>query len=180
MFMSLQACGQQPKQTPNQTIATTETKTMDNLPKTEAEWKAKLTEDEYYILRQKGTERPFTSKFEDHYDGGTYTCGACGNPLFSSDGKFDSGCGWPSFFEALDSTKIVTQTDNSHGMSRIEIMCAKCGGHLGHVFNDGPKDKTGLRYCVNGASLDFKKKQTIGNKETPSKNNCRYYSFHFS
>ena len=126
--------------------------------KTDAEWKQILTPEQYAILRQKGTERPFTSKFEDHYDGGTYTCGACGNPLFSSDGKFDSGCGWPSFFEALDSTKIVTQTDNSHGMSRIEIMCAKCGGHLGHVFNDGPKDKTGLRYCVNGASLDFKKK----------------------
>jgi len=126
--------------------------------KNEAEWKQILTPEQYAILRLKGTEKPFTSKFEDHYDGGTYTCGACGNPLFSSDGKFDSGCGWPSFYEALDSTKIVTQTDNSHGMSRIEIMCAKCGGHLGHVFNDGPKNKTGLRYCVNGASLGFKKK----------------------
>jgi peptide-methionine (R)-S-oxide reductase len=126
--------------------------------KSEEEWKAQLTPEQFKILREKGTERPFTSKFEDFYDGGTYICAGCGNELFNSSSKFDSGCGWPSFYEALDSTKIITRMDYSYGMVRIEIMCAKCGGHLGHVFDDGPKDKTGLRYCVNGLSLDFKKK----------------------
>ena len=137
--------------------------TMDNkdsieVNKTDSEWKAQLTPEQYYVLRQKGTERPFTSKWEEHYDGGTYTCVACGNELFKSDSKFDAGCGWPSFFEALDSTKIKTAIDSTHGMKRVEIMCAKCGGHLGHVFDDGPKP-TGLRYCVNGAALDFLKKK---------------------
>ncbi len=126
--------------------------------KSESEWKKELSSEQYAILREKGTERPFTSKFEENYDGGTYSCAACGNPLFTSDAKFDSGCGWPSFYDALDKSKIITQTDRTLGMTRTEIMCAKCGGHLGHVFDDGPKDKTGLRYCVNGASLQFKKK----------------------
>lgn len=126
--------------------------------KSDSEWQANLSPEQYRILREKGTERPFTSKLEDNYDGGTYTCAACGNELFSSDGKFDSGCGWPSFYEALDPSKIVTQTDTSHGMVRTEIMCARCGGHLGHIFNDGPKEKTGMRYCVNGMSLNFMKK----------------------
>ncbi len=126
--------------------------------KPDSEWQSTLTPEQYYILRQKGTERPFTSALEENYDGGLYTCAACGNELFTSDSKFDSGCGWPSFFEALDPAKIVTKTDTTHGMVRTEIMCAKCGGHLGHVFDDGPKDKTGLRYCVNGASLKFNKK----------------------
>ena len=152
MFMSLQACGQQPKQTPNQTIATTETKTMDNLPKTEAEWKAKLTEDEYYILRQKGTERPYTGKFLMHNEKGMYTCRGCGAPLFSSDSKFDSHCGWPSFDKEVKAGVIKETVDNTLGMRRIEITCAKCGGHLGHVFDDGPTD-TGLRYCVNSVSI---------------------------
>ena len=126
--------------------------------KTDSEWQKELTPEQYYILRQKGTERPFTSSLEENYDGGTYSCAACGNPLFNADAKFDSGCGWPSFYDALDKTKIVVETDSSHGMNRTEIMCAKCGGHLGHVFDDGPKDKTGLRYCVNGGSLKFHKK----------------------
>ena len=126
--------------------------------KSDSEWQKTLDPDQYRILREKGTERPFTSDLEENYDGGTYTCAACGNELFSSDGKFDSGCGWPSFYEALDQTKIVTQTDTTHGMVRTEIMCARCGGHLGHIFNDGPKEKTGLRYCVNGKSLNFQKK----------------------
>jgi peptide methionine sulfoxide reductase MsrB len=134
VFISLQACGQQQKQTPKQTIATTATKTMENLPKTEAEWKAKLTEEEYYILRQKGTEHPYTGKFLMHAEKGMYTCRGCGAPLFSSDSKFDSHCGWPSFDK--------------------EVTCAKCGGHLGHVFDDGPTD-TGLRYCVNSVSIGF-------------------------
>jgi methionine-R-sulfoxide reductase len=150
MFMSLQACGQQPKQT----IATTETKKMDNLPKTEAEWKAKLTEDEYYILRQKGTERPYTGKFLMHNEKGMYTCRGCGAPLFSSDSKFDSHCGWPSFDKEVKAGVIKETVDNTLGMRRIEITCAKCGGHLGHVFDDGPTD-TGLRYCVNSVSIGF-------------------------
>lgn len=128
--------------------------------KTEQEWKQQLTPEQYAVLREKGTERPFTGKFEDHYEPGTYTCAACGNELFQSGTKFDAGCGWPSFYEALDKTKILEKPDYSHGMKRIEIMCAKCGGHLGHVFDDGPRDKTGLRYCVNSLSLDFKKAAT--------------------
>jgi peptide-methionine (R)-S-oxide reductase len=126
--------------------------------KTDSEWKAQLTPEQYDVLRKKGTERPFTSKWEEHYDGGTYACVACGNELFKSESKFDAGCGWPSFFEALDSTKIITSIDKTYGMQRVEIMCAKCGGHLGHVFDDGPKP-TGLRYCVNGVALDFLKKK---------------------
>jgi peptide-methionine (R)-S-oxide reductase len=126
--------------------------------KTEAEWKQTLSEEQYRILRDKGTERPFSSELEDVYDGGKYSCAACGNELFDSESKFDSGCGWPSFFEAINPEKIVVQTDKTYGMVRTEIMCAKCGGHLGHVFDDGPKDKTGLRYCVNGKSLNFQKK----------------------
>ncbi len=120
--------------------------------KTDSEWRKELTPEQYNILREKGTERPFTSKLEENYDGGTYVCAACGNPLFTSDAKFDSG------YDALDKTKIVVKTDSSFGMTRTEIMCARCGGHLGHVFDDGPKDKTGLRYCVNGGSLKFNKK----------------------
>ena len=151
VFMSLQACGQQPKQTPKQTIAT---KTMENLPKTEAEWKAKLTDDEYYILRQKGTEQPYTGKFLMHNEKGMYTCRGCGAPLFSSDSKFDSHCGWPSFDKEVKAGVIKETIDNTLGMRRIEITCAKCGGHLGHVFDDGPTD-TGLRYCVNSVSIGF-------------------------
>jgi peptide-methionine (R)-S-oxide reductase len=135
--------------------------------KTEEEWKKQLSPQQYAVLREKGTERPFTGKFEDHYEPGTYTCAACGNELFQSTTKFDAGCGWPSFYEALDKTKILEKSDFTHGMSRIEIMCARCGGHLGHVFDDGPKDKTGLRYCVNSLSLDFKKTSTDSASQKP-------------
>ncbi len=128
--------------------------------KSEDDWKKQLTPEQYAVLREKGTERPFTGKFEDHWEPGVYTCAGCGNELFQSATKFDAGCGWPSFYEALDKTKITEKMDNSHGMTRIEITCTKCGGHLGHVFNDGPQDKTGLRYCVNSLSLDFKKKDS--------------------
>lgn len=139
---------------------------MDSLEiiKTEEEWKNLLTPDQYYVLRQKGTERPFTGKFEAHWEPGVYTCAACGNELFKSNTKFDAGCGWPSFYEALDKTKITEKMDYTHGMTRVEIMCAKCGGHLGHVFNDGPADKTGLRYCVNSLSLDFIKTDSTNTK----------------
>jgi methionine-R-sulfoxide reductase len=124
------------------------------LPKTEGEWKKKLSDEQYYVLREKGTERPFTGKFYLHKEKGVYTCGACGNELFTSDMKFDSHCGWPSFDREIKGGKIRTEVDSSHGMIRTEIMCAKCGGHLGHLFNDGPTE-TGIRYCVNSLSLEF-------------------------
>lgn len=125
--------------------------------KTENEWKAFLTDEQYYILREKGTERPFTGKLLQNKETGIYTCAACGNELFTSDMKFDSHCGWPSFDKEIAGGKIITHLDTSHGMIRTEIMCAKCGGHLGHLFDDGPTE-TGMRYCVNSVSLDFKKK----------------------
>jgi peptide-methionine (R)-S-oxide reductase len=134
------------------------------ISKTEEEWKQQLTPDQYFVIRERGTERPFTGKFENHWEPGVYNCAACGNELFLSNTKFDAGCGWPSFYEALDKTKVTEKMDYSHGMTRVEIMCAKCGGHLGHVFNDGPADKTGLRYCVNSLSLEFKKNDSITKK----------------
>jgi len=134
---------------------------MDNLEinKTDEEWQKQLSPEQYNVLRLKGTERAFTGKFEDHWDSGTYVCSACGNELFNSNSKFDAGCGWPSFYEVLDKTKVIEKKDISHGMIRTEIICAKCGGHLGHVFDDGPKPN-GLRYCINSVSLDFKKKDS--------------------
>jgi peptide-methionine (R)-S-oxide reductase len=129
--------------------------------KTEEQWKAELTPEQYYVIRQKGTDRPYTGKYDQFWDAGTYECAACGNELFTSDTKFDAGCGWPSFYEALDKTKITEKKDISHGMVRTEIMCARCGGHLGHVFDDGPRDKTGLRYCVNSTSIRFNSKDSV-------------------
>jgi len=128
--------------------------------KTEEQWKSELTPEQFYVIRQKGTDRPYTGKYDQHWEAGTYECAACGNELFTSETKFDAGCGWPSFYEALDKTKIIEKRDLSHGMIRTEILCAKCGGHLGHVFDDGPKDKTGLRYCVNSTSINFKSDST--------------------
>lgn len=121
------------------------------------EWKDKLSDEQYWVLRQKGTERPFTGKFLNHKEDGTYTCAGCGTHLFDSDTKFDSGCGWPSFYDVKDNQNVREIRDTSHGMIRTEVVCANCGGHLGHVFNDGPRDKTGLRYCINSLSLGFDK-----------------------
>lgn len=132
-------------------------KTENKIEKTEEEWKQILTPMQFEILRKKGTERPFSGEYENFWDKGKYACAGCGNLLFSSETKFDAGCGWPSFYEALDKSKITERVDLSHGMKRIEVMCAKCGGHLGHVFDDGPRDKTGLRYCINSVSIQFKK-----------------------
>jgi peptide-methionine (R)-S-oxide reductase len=123
---------------------------------TEEEWKKILPADVYYIARQKGTERAWTSKFESFKEVGTYYCAACGNPLFKSDTKFESGCGWPSFYEPISKSSIIYTPDNTHGMVRTEVQCGRCKGHLGHVFDDGPPP-TGLRYCINGVVLDFEK-----------------------
>jgi len=122
----------------------------------EEEWKKILPADVYYIARQKGTERAWTSKFESFKEVGTYYCAACGNPLFKSDTKFESGCGWPSFYEPISKSSIIYTPDNTHGMQRTEVQCGRCKGHLGHVFDDGPPP-TGLRYCINGVVLDFAK-----------------------
>ena len=120
------------------------------------EWKKILPEDVYYIARKKGTERPWSSKYEALKDTGTYYCAACGNALFVSDTKFDSGCGWPSFYQPISKASIIYQPDNTMGMTRTEVQCGRCKSHLGHVFEDGPPP-TGLRYCINGVVLDFKK-----------------------
>jgi len=120
------------------------------------EWKKVLPKDVYDIARLKGTERPWTSKFENSHEVGTYYCAVCGNALFKSDTKFDSGCGWPSFYETISKTSIIYADDNTYGMQRTEVMCGRCKSHLGHVFNDGPPP-TGLRFCINGVVLDFEK-----------------------
>ena len=132
--------------------------------KSEQEWKSKLSSEEYHVLREKGTERPYTGVYDKHFEKGYYACAACENPLFTSDTKFDSHCGWPSF-DATIKGAVIYEKDNSYGMQRIEVMCAKCGGHLGHVFDDGPKDKGGMRYCINSAALRFIPKENL-EKET--------------
>ena len=122
------------------------------------EWKKILTEDVYHIAREKGTERPFTGKYNSHFEGGTYYCAACGNPLFKSDAKFESSCGWPSFFDPITKGSIIYTPDNAYGMQRTEVQCGRCKAHLGHVFEDGPPP-TGLRYCINSVILDFQEAQ---------------------
>ena len=127
---------------------------MDKVVKSDSEWQTCLTPQEYQILREQGTERAFTGKYYNHKEEGTYTCAGCDNELFSSDTKYDSGSGWPAFFDSLDDSKVNTKRDLTYGMIRTEITCARCDSHLGHVFEDGPRP-TGLRYCVNSVSLNF-------------------------
>ncbi len=123
--------------------------------KTDAEWREELTPEQYRILREAGTERAFTGLYTDHAEPGVYRCAGCGAELFVSESKFHSGCGWPAFDQAVSGGSILERKDTSHGMIRTEVLCAKCGGHLGHVFNDGPAETTGLRYCINSAALEF-------------------------
>ncbi len=129
----------------------------------ESEWQKILPKDVYYIARQKGTERPWTSKYENFNEIGTFYCAACGNPLFKSDTKFESGCGWPSFYEPISKVSIINTPDTTHGMIRTEVQCGRCKAHLGHVFDDGPPP-TGLRYCINGVVLDFDKAKAAEKK----------------
>ena len=128
---------------------------MDKIKKSETEWKKLLDEKTYNITRKSGTEQPFTGKYLNEKSNGIYSCICCGNHLFSSDAKFDSGSGWPSFFETINISNVEEVDDSSHGMTRTEVICASCDSHLGHVFNDGPQS-TGLRYCINSASLKLK------------------------
>lgn len=128
---------------------------MDRLPSTEQEWRARLTPEQYRILREAGTERAFTGHYVDTEDDGTYRCAACGNVLFKSDVKYHSGSGWPSFTEAVSPDAVILNEDRAHGMVRTEVRCARCDSHLGHVFDDGPRESGGRRWCINSAALEL-------------------------
>ena len=130
------------------------------LPASEAEWKERLTSKQYRVLREKGTERPFTGKYWDSKQQGVYSCAGCGQKLFESDTKYGSGCGWPSFYQPAKGEVITEKKDLTSGMRRVEVLCSKCGGHLGHVFNDGPRP-TGLRYCINSAALKLEERKDV-------------------
>jgi len=157
LMVSLNSCAQTKEQDTEKKVT--------SLFKTDQEWKDQLTAEQYYVLRQEGTEKPFSGKLLLNNEKGIYKCAGCGNELFSDNMKFDSHCGWPSFDKEIKGGKIVTKVDNSSGMKRTEIECAKCGGHLGHLFDDGPT-KTGLRYCVNSVSLDFVSEKDLNARDT--------------
>lgn len=129
--------------------------TREKIVRTEAEWKARLSPEAYHVLRENGTEAPFTNEFDHHFEAGSYVCAACEQVLFESDTKFDSGCGWPAFYAAKAGDRVTLTPDLSHGMVRTEVTCARCDSHLGHVFDDAPQTPTGQRYCINSVSLKF-------------------------
>jgi peptide-methionine (R)-S-oxide reductase len=129
---------------------------LEKVKKSEQEWRQELTPEQYEVVRNKGTEAPFTSELNDVKEAGQFVCVACGQPLFDSDNKFDSGTGWPSFDRPMDGENVETAADNSLFMKRTEVLCSRCDAHLGHVFDDGPQDTTGQRYCINGCALEFK------------------------
>jgi peptide-methionine (R)-S-oxide reductase len=129
---------------------------LEKVKKSEQEWRQELTPEQYEVVRQKGTEAPFTSELNEVKDPGQFVCVACGQPLFDSENKFDSGTGWPSFDRPMDGENVETESDNSLLMKRTEVLCSRCDAHLGHVFDDGPADTTGQRYCINGCALEFK------------------------
>lgn len=131
---------------------------VEKIIKTDLEWREQLTPMQYAVTRQAATERPFTGEYVYNKAEGTYNCVGCGQPLFSSDTKYESGSGWPSFWDVINKGNIELKRDISHGMERVEILCSRCGSHLGHLFDDGPQEKTGQRYCINSASLNFQKK----------------------
>ncbi|MFG0294538.1 MAG: peptide-methionine (R)-S-oxide reductase MsrB [Maioricimonas sp. JB045] len=131
----------------------------DKFELTEEEWLERLTPEQFHVLREKGTERPFVNEYDEHFEPGMYACAACGHELFESETKFNSGCGWPAFYAAKAEDRVELTSDHSHGMIRTEVTCARCGSHLGHVFDDAPSTPTGQRYCINSVSLTFVPKE---------------------